>query len=173
MNHIDHTTPHQSPAPASTGAADAGIARRRRWLAILARASREELERIAHSLPPQPAWQWMRRPETGLAMLRGRAGGSGARFNLGEASITRCALRTASARTGVAYVLGRDHRRAELAALFDALLQEEAAGNSASHLVEQAVEQLAETQSSRRDVSGRKAAATRVDFYTLVRGEES
>lgn len=146
---------------------------RQRWMAILARASREELETIVGMLPPQPAWQWLRRPETGLAMLQGRAGGSGARFNLGEASITRCTLRTAASRTaasctGYACVLGRDHRHAELAALLDALLQD---GGSAG--LERAVEELAVTQSSRRELAGRKAAATRVDFYTLVRGESS
>ena len=85
-------------------------------MAILARASREELEAAWSSLESPPAYQWLRRPETGLAMVRARAGGGGAKFNLGEASITRCTLRTADAKTGVAYILGRDRRRAELPA---------------------------------------------------------
>jgi len=140
---------------------------RRAWMAVLARAAREDLEAAWAALPARPDYRWLRRPETGLAMLRGRAGGTGERFNLGEASITRCALRTAAACTGVAYILGRDARRAELAAAFDALMQDPATRAAASPVIGR----LAAGQAARRDEAGRKAAATRVDFYTLVRGE--
>ena len=114
MQHATAATPPPDPDQHEAKQREADNVRaRQRWMAVLARASREELETILGMLPPQPAWQWLRRPETGLAMLQGRAGGSGERFNLGEASITRCTLRTAAARTGVACVLGRDHRQAE------------------------------------------------------------
>ena len=137
-------------------------------MAILARASREELEAAWSSLESPPAYQWLRRPETGLAMVRARAGGGGAKFNLGEASITRCALRTADAKTGIAYILGRDRRRAELAALFDALLQDE---TTRPRIERDVVFPLAARQAAASTNASRKAAATRVDFYTLVRGE--
>lgn len=137
-------------------------------MAILARASREELEAAWSSLDSAPAYQWLRRPETGLAMVRARAGGGGAKFNLGEASITRCALRTGEAKIGIAYILGRDRRRAELAALFDALLQDEA---TRPRIERDVVFPLAARQAAASANASRKAAATRVDFYTMVRGE--
>lgn len=145
---------------------------RRHWMAVLARASTEQLERAWRTVATPPEHQWLRRPETGLAMLRGRAGGTGAQFNLGEASITRCALRVtdtadSSGHAGFAYVLGRDHRHAELAALFDALLQDAQRGPALQQTI---IKSLADTQARQRDDASRKAAATRVDFYTMVHG---
>ena len=95
---------------------------RREWMGLLARAPRELLEAWAQAAKP-PGFSWLRRPESGLAMVRARAGGSGEKFNLGEMTVTRCALRLQGGASGVAYVQGRDHRKAELAALADALLQ--------------------------------------------------
>lgn len=162
------------PSRDSADASRPANQQRRRWMAILARASREELEHAWAALSEQPARQWLRRPETGLAMLRGRSGGSGGQFNLGEASVTRCTLRNARGSTGVAYILGRDHRRAELAAQFDALLQEEGASlDIAPGCANGVIVALAAAQAARREASGRKTAATRVDFYTLVRGDEA
>ncbi len=66
----------------------------------------------------------MRGPEGGLVMVRGRAGGGGAPFNLGEMTVTRCTVRLGSGLVGHAYVAGREPRRAELAALVDALMQD-------------------------------------------------
>jgi len=141
---------------------------RQRWMAILARSDIDTLETAWKELERPPAYTWLRRPETGLVMLRARIGGSGAKFNLGEASVTRCTLRTASGFTGVSYLLGRSHRHAELAALFDALLQDKARCAERQHGL---IARLAATQAGRRDEAGRKAAATKVDFYTIVRGE--
>ena len=96
------------------------------WMALLARAPQNLLD---GALPASSgaAPQWLRKPETGLMMVQGRAGGTGERFNLGEITVTRCALRLAGADAqapvGVAYVVGRDHRQAQLAAMADALLQ--------------------------------------------------
>lgn len=139
-------------------------------MAVLARAPVEELEAAWRRLSAPPEYVWLRRPETGLAMLRGRAGGTGAKFNLGEASLTRCALRTARGHTGVAYVLGRSHRHAELAALFDAMLQD---AKQRAVIERDIIAALFAAQAARREAAGRKAAATRVDFYTLARGEDS
>src|SRR5262245_56280426 len=71
---------------------------------------------------PHTPFTWLRAPESGLAMVRARAGGTGAKFNLGEMTVTRCALRLESGAVGVAYIAGRSHRKAELAALADAWL---------------------------------------------------
>src|ERR687891_2822991 len=95
---------------------------RRRWLAVLARAATAQLE-ACWAETGQPALTLLRQPETGLVMARGRAGGTGQRFNLGEITVTRCAVQSADGYIGHGYVAGRDKRKAELVASFDALLQ--------------------------------------------------
>ncbi len=110
----------------------------------------------------------LRQPETGLVMARGRAGGTGQRFNLGEITVTRCAVQSAEGHVGYGYVAGRDKRRAELVASFDALLQ---APVRRQELLQRVVEPLARTQAEAKTAQARKAAATRVEFFTMVRGE--
>lgn len=155
-----------SPSPVANNTA------RQHWMGILARADHAELERAWRTIDPPPRHTWLRNPETGLIMLRGRAGGTGAQFNLGEASVTRCTVRVTTADgvdvVGYACVLGRDHRLASLAALFDALLQVPSHGPG---LQQTLIRKLAATQAARRREKSLKAAATRVDFYTMVRGE--
>ena len=140
---------------------------RRRWLAVLARAATDQLE-ICWAEAGQPAVTLLRQPETGLVMARGRAGGTGQRFNLGEITVTRCAVQSADGHIGHGYVAGRDRRKAELVASFDALLQ---APDRRAALIEQVVEPLAAAQTSAKAQQARKAAATRVEFFTLVRGD--
>lgn len=146
----------------------AAQAARRDWLAVLARAGTETLETHFRQSAPWPAIETVRVPEIGMVMLRGRVGGTGEPFNFGEASLTRCALRLAGGALGVGYALGRDRRKAELIALFDARLQDEATHRS---VMQQVVEPLRQQQAKRRDAASRAAASTRVDFYTMVRGE--
>src|SRR5690606_31638857 len=62
----------------------------------------------------------LRRPETGLVTLRGRIGGDGQPFNLGEATVTRAAIRLCNGEVGHSYVLGRDMEKARLCAIIDA-----------------------------------------------------
>lgn len=149
---------------------DGAVASRRRWMGLLARAPVDLLEAaIAPFAGPNP--RWLRRPEAGLVMLRGRAGGSGERFNLGEATVTRCALRPDPAAiacdaVGVAYVLGRSHRHAELAATADALLQDP---SCAGALPADLLERIAAGVETRRRERLDKAQATRVEFFTLAR----
>lgn len=136
---------------------------RKRWMAVLARASRAEIEALAG--PELPAHEVMKAPETGTVMVEGRAGGAGRRFNLGEATMTRCIVRLADGAMGFSYALGRDSRKARLAAILDARLQRESDG-----ALRQGVSRLAEAQAAARDLASCKAAATKVDFFTLVRG---
>ncbi|MCO5089725.1 MAG: phosphonate C-P lyase system protein PhnG [Bosea sp.] len=133
-------------------------------MATLARATRDE---IASLLGVLPEHEVLKAPETGTVMVEGRAGGAGRRFNLGEATVTRCVVRLPSGRMGFSYALGRDHRKARLAALLDARLQDAAAGGELA----QGIAALAVRQAAARDLASRKAAATKVDFFTLVRGE--
>ncbi|MBO0906153.1 phosphonate C-P lyase system protein PhnG [Jiella sonneratiae] len=111
----------------------------------------------------------IRGPETGLVMVRGRAGGGGAPFNLGEASVTRASVRLDGETVGHAMVLGRDGERARLAAAFDALWQVEAARGAVEREVVAAVE--AAIASADRDRRA-ETEATKVDFFTMMRGED-
>lgn len=138
---------------------------RRRWMGVLARASAVEIERHLAALPPPPPHIRLRGPETGLVMVRGRAGGDGAPFNIGEMTVTRCAVRLPDGRVGHAYVAGRDARQAELAALLDALLLDEGARPAIEAAV---IAPLAAAQAARRAEEARRAAATRVQFLTMT-----
>jgi alpha-D-ribose 1-methylphosphonate 5-triphosphate synthase subunit PhnG len=148
-------------------AAAAGVSERQRWMGILARATTADLERAWRSLPDKPAYEFLRRPEVGLVVLRARTGGTGSQFNLGEASVARCVVRTESKIVGCGYVMGRDERHAELAALFDAMLQDEQSGDRLKQFV---VAPLEAAQLQERQASARKSADTRVNFFTMVRG---
>lgn len=140
---------------------------RQRWLAVLTRAPRAELERAAQAFGVRDAGTLVRQPECGMVMLRGRTGGTGEAFNLGEATVTRSAVRVGT-ELGVGYVLGRDRAQAELVALFDALLQDPVRRPA---LMQQLVEPLAAQQAGTAAERSRAAAASRVEFFTMVRGE--
>lgn len=141
-------------------------AERRRWISVLATARPAELEEAWEKLPERPALTAIRRPETGLVLVRGRAGGTGDAFNLGEMTVTRAAVRLEGGEAGVGYVAGRDKRHAELAAAIDAMMQSQ----RLRPMVEKAVvEQLAARQEARKLAAARRAAATKVDFFTMTR----
>ncbi len=142
--------------------------KRQRWLSILAKARVEELTLAFDEVEDLPACKILRQPEIGLVMARGRAGGSGQRFNLGEVPVTRCAVRGPAGHIGYGYVQGRDKRHAELAAIIDALLQDEERQASLHALV---IEPLAAKAHARKKETAQKAEATRVEFFTMVRGE--
>ncbi len=123
------------------------------------------MEKLLAEGPPIPAHVRLRGPEPGLIMLRGRAGATGAAFNIGEMTVTRCTVRNAAGRIGHSTVAGRDPRRAELAAAIDAALQDPAQRPA---LEEQVIAPLAQEQVRLRNSRARKAAATRVDFFTMA-----
>lgn len=140
---------------------------RQNWLSILARASAAEVEAILERHGGLPTAEVLKHAETGTVMLEGRAGGTGCRFNVGEATVTRCVIRLSSGTIGVSYAIGTDRRKAHLAALLDGILQD--AEQRAD--LDAAISRLASEQAERRDVASRKAAATKVEFFTLVRGD--
>ena len=140
---------------------------RQAWMRILALSSWNDLKSCTDHLAP-PAFDVIRPPETGLVMLRGRMGGTGAAFNLGEATVTRCAVRTAEGHEGHAYVMGRNQAHVKMAAVCDALLQNR---NQSAKIRAQVLEPLQKLLAERHSLAARKAAATKVDFFTLVRGE--
>lgn len=145
---------------------------RQRWLATLAKASRAELEALVPKSLDSLVWRYLRPPEVGMIMLRGCNGGDGAPFNLGETSVTRCALQLdhdGRQLAGHGYVLGRDKRHAQLVALLDALLQHPAEHD---RLASRVIAPLAAMQEAARKRQAGKAAATKVNFFTLVRGDD-
>jgi alpha-D-ribose 1-methylphosphonate 5-triphosphate synthase subunit PhnG len=115
-----------------------------------------------------PAHEELRAPENGLVMLRGRIGGDGAPFNLGEATVSRAAVRLASGEVGFGYTLGRDRDKARLIALCDALIQTD---EFADAIEADVLAPLRASIEADRAQQAARTAATKVDFYTLVRGE--
>jgi alpha-D-ribose 1-methylphosphonate 5-triphosphate synthase subunit PhnG len=115
-----------------------------------------------------PAHQLLREPENGLVMVRGRIGGDGAPFNLGEATVSRAAVRLSSGEVGFGYTLGRDLDKARMIALCDAMVQSPELAEAVEVKVLAPLRAAMDARRSRRSA---EAAATRVDFYTMVRGE--
>lgn len=142
---------------------------RQRWMGVLSKAATEDLNAHFDKLDALPEYSPLREPETGLVMVRGRTGGVGNRFNLGEMTVTRAAIRLESGETGVSYVAGRDKRHAEIAAIVDALMQSDA---HRSRVAETVIEPLSEIASQKKTQTLRQRAATRVDFFTMTRTRE-
>lgn len=132
-------------------------------MGLLARA---DAARLAALFPDLPEHALLRGPETGAVMVRGRQGGTGAPFNLGEMSVTRCSVQLASGAVGHAHVQGRDKAHARRAAVIDALLQGD------DSLQTTVLKPLAEAEAARRHARAAKAGATKVEFFTMVRGED-
>jgi len=142
-------------------------ARRKAVMAVLAHSATADIAACLGTMA-LPAHEDLRQPENGLVMVRGRVGGDGAPFNLGEATVSRAAVRLSSGEVGFGYTLGRDREKAKLIALCDAMVQ---STELAGAIETQVVVPLRTTMLERRNRKAAEAAATRVDFYTLVRGE--
>ena len=138
-------------------------------MSLLAQATPDDLDSAWRQLPAPPAYRLLRGPETGLVMLRARAGGTGAQFNLGEMTVTRCSVELRGGQVGHAYVGGRSGRHAEQAAVLDALLQDPAWQARVAGTV---LSRLLVLREAHRSATRARAAATRVEFFTMVRGEE-
>lgn len=147
---------------------DNKIEQRRDWMAVLAKSDPATLQRLWSDLGDGAGFTTLRPAETGMVMVRGRAGGDGMAFALGEMTVTRCTVRLDGSEVlGFAYVAGHDRRHAEIAARADALLQTDRRDAVEAALIVP----LRTAQAEDRAVARRKAAATRVDFFTMVRGE--
>jgi len=137
---------------------------RQRWMGILARSSEAELTSLWENYDEKTEYSFLREPEIGLVMVRGRAGGTGGRFNLGEMTVSRCSITLKDGTIGHGYVKGRNRRHAEMIAVFDAHFQKTGTA--------QFLNKLEAAQKAKADQKSAKAAATKVDFYTMVRGED-
>jgi len=141
---------------------------RKAWISVMAKAPEGRVAALLDAAITRPAFTWLRTPEIGSTMVRGRAGGTGAPFNLGEVTITRCALTLETGEVGHAYIQGRRKACAEAAALVDALMETQSASRIRAAILEPLEREYATAKAAR----AAKAAATKVDFFTMVRGED-
>jgi alpha-D-ribose 1-methylphosphonate 5-triphosphate synthase subunit PhnG len=159
----DLTSPlHTSGDPAATG-----TGARQQLMATLAASSPEALAERFESLPQQ-TYELVRQPETGLVMVRGRMGGTGSPFNLGEVTVTRCVVRLESGETGSGYSLGRNKQKALQSALIDALWQQP---EMKARIEAEVIAPLSEAQQAARETVREETEATKVNFFTMVRGD--
>lgn len=144
-------------------------AERKAVMATLVQSTGDDIVRLWNEAGLPSEAELLRGPETGLVTVRGRIGGGGAPFNIGEATVTRATVRLASGQVGHCYALGRDKQKARLAAIADALWQNPAHRNEVeARLVAPLRAALAKARDQRRA----ETAATKVDFFTMVRGED-
>ena len=154
------------------------LTQRQQWMATLAKAPLPALEELFSEIVDLPEYGFLRSPETGLTMVRGRAGGVGQVFNLGEMTLTRCVVQLFAEEkekkngsgpiAGFGYVGGRSHRHAELAALGDGLLQH---GDWHLQIFWEVIEPLRAIALAAEEQRQQQTAATKVDFFTMLRGE--
>ena len=142
---------------------------RKRVVDLLVRSELAELNDAWDALANKPEVQAVRGPETGLVMVRGRIGGGGSAFNLGEVTVTRATIRLASGTVGHGQSLGTDRKKARLCAIFDALWQEDPTKAFVEdRLLQPITQRIAAATQQKAD----ETAATRVDFFTMVRGDD-
>jgi len=135
------------------------------WLGILARGTAAFITEALQKAPALPDFVRLRGPETGMSMVRGRMGGGGAAFNLGEMTIARCSIRDAAGRIGHGYAAGRDEALVELIARLDAVLQ---APDLYPAYARAVLAPLCQAEAARRAALEARAAATEVKFFTLA-----
>lgn len=141
---------------------------RQRWLSVLAHSSAALLETHWQALNLQPAFTLIRPAEIGLTRLQARMGATGKRFVMGDATVTRAAVQLSDGTLGYSYLLGRDKAHAERCALLDALLQQP---ETRQLLEEKIITPLAAWRDEQRQLRAREIASSKVDFFTLVRGD--
>ena len=155
-----------------SGPAGQATLTRQKWMSVLAKADTKTLAEKVAALKDLPKYSVIRPAECGSVMVRGRAGGTGSPFNLGEMSVTRCVVQLTDSEAGPvighAYVTGRDKHHAESAAVLDALMQTE---RWRPTIQEGVIGPLAHTAAEAKQARQEKVAATKVNFFTMVRGE--
>lgn len=155
-------------SPASPAHETQAAPERKRRMEALARARRDELEQFLSAHAGDVAVSSVRGPETGLVMVRGKIGGGGSPFNLGEVSVSRASVRLSTGEIGHGQLLGGDKTHARLAAILDALGERDEFSAAVDGLVATIEARIAEEDAA----LAAETAATRVDFFTLVRGED-
>ncbi|MGA0412816.1 MAG: phosphonate C-P lyase system protein PhnG [Candidatus Puniceispirillales bacterium] len=143
------------------------IEKRKSWMSLLATSSKNDLLNLWEQKKINIRYEWLRTPEIGSIMAQGRMGVTGDKFNIGEVTITRCSLKLNCGTIGHSYVQGRSKKKAEISALCDALMQTE----MSNEINKSIIIPLEKIKKNNKDKILSKAEATKVDFFTLVRGE--
>ena len=134
--------------------------RRRKAMATLAAAPGELLSEVWRDIGIEVEAKPLRGPETGLVTLRGR---------FGEATVTRATVKLTTGEIGHSYALGSDKEKASISATIDALWQRaESRAEIETRILAPLRSRLAEADAKR----SAETAATKVDFFTMVRGED-
>lgn len=141
---------------------------RQAWMSLLAKAPEGSIRQHLNDIIIRPEYTWLRVPEIGTVMVRGKTSGTGSAFNLGEMTVTRCVLSLQSGEVGHAYVQGRRKDCAEAAALVDAMMQTDFADAVRAKVLDPLKAESENVKVQRAS----KAAATKVDFFTMARGED-
>lgn len=141
---------------------------RQHWMSVMAKAPATQLTALCEKFLASYQFSEIRAPEIGLTQVRGRMGGTGSQFNIGDVTITRCVVQYKQAFYGHSYVIGRNKQQALVAAKLDALLQDKSSHN---HAYQTVIEPLVTVLAQREQQKKQAAAKTKVDFFTLVRGE--
>jgi len=141
---------------------------RKAWLGLMATAKADTVQSLWEEAGLSPDYTMLRQPETGAVMVRGRAGSTGDAFNMGEMTVTRASLKLADGTVGHGWCQGRSRRQATIIALVDAIMQ----GDGASQLDAAILAPLREARATRHAAMAERAAATKVDFFTMARGED-
>lgn len=142
--------------------------RRQHWMSVIAKAPIDQLNKLAEPLLRDCQFSDIRTPDIGLTQVRGRMGGTGSQFNIGDVTITRCVVRSNAQFYGHSYVIGRNKQHALIAAKLDALLQDD---HQHSSVYQQVIEPLTKILAQHQQAKKAASAKTKVDFFTLVRGE--
>ena len=142
---------------------------RKAAMALLAGAQASRLDALLAGSGLSDNAEFLSGPETGLVTVRGRIGGGGAPFNLGEATVTRATVKLPGGEIGHSYALGRDREKARLAAIIDALWQSASHRDDVERAILAPLRSEAEAAERKRE---EETAATRVEFFTMVRGED-
>ncbi|WP_423839661.1 phosphonate C-P lyase system protein PhnG [Vibrio mytili] len=145
------------------------VTERSSWMSILAQSQQSELERLWSETKIEQSYQFVRQPEIGLAQVRARMGGTGREFNMGDATITRAVIKLDSGEMGFSYLRGRNKAQAELSAVIDALLQTQVHHEL---LMRKVIEPLAALKQEQQHQRAKEIATSKVDFFTMVRGED-
>jgi alpha-D-ribose 1-methylphosphonate 5-triphosphate synthase subunit PhnG len=143
------------------------IEKRKFWMSLLATSSQSDLLNLWEQKKIKVNYVWLRTPEIGSIMAQGRMGVTGDKFNIGEVTITRCSLKLNCGTIGHSYVQGRSKKKAEISALCDALMQTK----MSKEINKNIIIPLEKIKKDNKDKILSKAEATKVDFFTLVRGE--
>lgn len=142
---------------------------RQHWMSVMAKSSPEALIALSDNYVNSHSFETIRAAEVGLTQVRGRMGGTGSQFNVGDMTITRCVVRSSEGHYGHSYIMGRNKDHATRAAQLDAILQSQ---TYQKVMIEKIIQPLAQDLAVKTAEKADTVAQTKVNFFTLVRGED-